>query len=72
MADSSTPAQLLGREGDRHAEDAAEDPVVAQDVPERAALAEQPHGRPAEGDLVLAQAEHRRGGRISTELSLAW
>ena len=54
-------AQLLRRERDRHAQDAAEDAVVAQDVPERAALAQEPDGRPAEGDLILAQAEDAPG-----------
>ena len=50
-------AELLRREGDRHADDAAEDAVVAQVVPERPALAEQPHVGLTQGDAVLAQAE---------------
>ena len=40
------PAQFFGGKRDRHAEDAAKDAVLAEDVPERLALAEQAHARP--------------------------
>ena len=50
-------AQLLRRERDRHADDATEDAAVAQEVPERPALAEQPDVGLAERDAVLPQAE---------------
>ncbi len=43
-------AQLLGREGDRHTEDAIEDAVLAEDAPERLALAEQPYIGFAQGN----------------------
>ena len=66
------PAQLLGGKRDRHAEDATEDAVLAQDVPERLALAEQPHARPCPAGIWYRPMRiDRRGGRISTELSLA-
>ena len=53
--------QLLRREGDRHAQDAVEDPVLAEDVPERLALAEQPHIGLAQGDPVFPQPDRPTG-----------
>ncbi len=49
--------ELLGREGDRHAQDRAEDAVVAEDLPERLALATQVDHRLTQGDLVLADLQ---------------
>ncbi len=53
--------QLLGREGDRHADDATEDAVLAQDVPEGLALTKQPHISPSEWDMVLADLDRPAG-----------
>ena len=63
-------AQLLRRKRDRHADDAIEDAVVAQDAPKRLALSQQPHVGLAERKSLRSPAESiARGGRISTELS---
>ena len=54
-------AQLLRWEGNGDANDAAENAVFTQDVPEGFALTEQPHVCLAEGNLVFPKAEHAPG-----------
>src|SRR4029077_2270504 len=50
-------AEFLRRKGDGDPYDAVENPVFAQDAPERLALAQQAHVGPTQGELVLSQAE---------------
>ena len=66
-------AELFGRKGDRHAEDAVENAVVAEDGPERLALAQQTHVGLAAGQCgTFPSRSVRRGGADldGTELRL--
>src|SRR5262249_29130284 len=53
--------QLFGWKRDRDPEHATEDSVLAQDVPERLALPQQPNVRLAQRDPVLSQADRTAG-----------
>src|SRR6516165_4786426 len=50
-------AQFLGWERDGNPNDAAKDPILVQHVPERLALAKQPHVGSPERNGVLAEAD---------------
>ena len=53
-------AELPRRESDRHADDRTEDAVIAEDLPERLALAPQIHRGLPQRDPVLAQLQDAR------------
>src|ERR1700733_15573798 len=50
-------AQLFGRKRDRDAENATEDAVLAEDVPEGLAFPEESHAGLAGGDLIPADSD---------------
>ena len=59
-------AELLGRKRDRHAEDAVEDAVAAENAPERLTLAEQPHVGLAADRNRIGPQPIRRGARCES------
>ena len=52
------PVESLGREGDRHTENGAEDAVVSQNLPKGLALTTALNDRPAERDAEAPEGEH--------------